>query len=128
MLFQRDVDRGKGIHSPAGVLVPRRKHSLHEHLYKPGEAAFDNALPHGVHQGELQRDTLDELRNADLIIDLWGNHLVSLFTFRLRVWYRSASSVCTVYVLLFTMATCTVASGLFGLDRKRTNCPSISTQ
>lgn len=68
VLFQRDVDRGKRIHSPAGVLVTRGKHSLHECPYKLWESAFHNALSHGVHQGELQREMFDESKTSNVIM------------------------------------------------------------
>lgn len=60
VLLQCNVDRGESVHSPAGILVTRGKHSLHERPYKLGESAFDDALSHRAHQGELQRETFDE--------------------------------------------------------------------
>lgn len=60
VLLQCNVDGGESVHSPAGVLLTGGKHSLHERLYKLWEPAFDNALSHRVHQGELQRETFDE--------------------------------------------------------------------
>lgn len=55
--FQPNVDWSESINRPAGILVRRGKHCLHECLYKLGESPFHNALSHGVHQVQLQRET-----------------------------------------------------------------------
>lgn len=54
VLVQCNIDRGQSVHSPAGVLVTRWKHSLHESPYELRKAVFRDALPHRVHQSELQ--------------------------------------------------------------------------
>lgn len=58
-LVQCNIDRGQSVHSPAGVLVTRWKHSLHESLYELRKAILHNALSHRAHQGELQTEMSD---------------------------------------------------------------------
>ena len=60
VLFQRNIDGGEGVHSPAGVLVRRRKQPLHECPYEVGEASLHDALSHREHQVELQRETFED--------------------------------------------------------------------
>lgn len=48
---QCDVDWGKRIHSPAGILVRRGKLPLHKRAYELREAALYDALSHRPHEG-----------------------------------------------------------------------------